>query len=123
MVFQLWSSLVVSSRAIFGNLSCVFGEPAIARPCSALGVFWALSKHDFWCFLVSGLDFKGFGAPAVILFPTASRQVHTFVQVAPPDNRLGSKWDHQADFPPPSGVGFRTTFWYFSVFVQNYAIL
>ena len=73
VVFQLWSSLVVSSRSFFGNLSCVFGEPAIVRPCSTPGLFWTSSRHYFWFFLGSGPDFKGFGAPAVLLFRTVHR--------------------------------------------------
>ena len=113
------SALVVVSRF----LSCIFWKPILcfrgARHCapvfnagSLLGTFQA----RFFVFLVSGPDFKGFGAPAVLLFRTANRQVHTFVPIGatrpPTRQQMGSP----SRFPPPSGVGFRTTFWYFFVF-------
>ena len=116
VVFQLWSSLVVSSPAFFGNLSCVFGEPAIVRPCSTLGFFWTSSRDDFWCFLVSGADLGGFGAPLCSFFAPCIDKFTHLCQLAPPDDRLSSKWGHQVDFSPRSGVGFLTTFWYFFIF-------
>ena len=116
VVFQLWSLLVVSSCAFLGSLSCVFREPALARPCSTLGLFWAPSRHDFWCFLVSGPDFRGFGAPAMLLFRTVHRQVHTFVLVGATRRPTRQQMGSPSRFHPPSGVGFPTTFWYFFVF-------
>ena len=120
------AAFVVVSRflpCIFGSLSCVFGEPAIVRSCSTLGVFWTSFRHDFQCFLMSRVDFRGFGASAVLLFRTAQRQVHTFVPIGATRRPTLQQMGSPSRFFPPCGVGFRTTFWYFFVFFRNFAIL
>ena len=123
VLFQLWSSLVVSSPAFFGNLSCVFGEPAIVRPCSTLGFFWTSSRDDFWCFLVSGADFRGFGAPAMLLFRTVHRQVHTFVPVGATRRPTREQMGSPSRFFPPLRGRFSDHFLVLFRFFRNFASL
>ena len=123
VVFQLWSSLVVSSRAFFGNLSCVFGEPVVVRPCSTLGFFWTSSRHDFWCFLVSRADFRGFGAAAMLLFRTVHRQVHTFVPIGATRQPTREQMESPSRFSPPLWGRFSDHFLVLFRFFRNFAIL
>ena len=123
VVFQLWSSLVVSSPAFFGNLSCVFGEPVVVRPCSTLGLFWTSSRHDFWCFLVSGADFVGFETPTVLLFRTMHRQVHTFVPVGATRRPTRQQMGSPSRFFPPLWGRFSDHFLIVFRLFRNLAIL
>ena len=123
VVFQLWLSLVVSSRAFFGNLSCVFGEPVVVRPCSTLGFFWTSSRDDFWCFLVSGPDFRGSGAPAMLLFRTVHRQVHTFVPVGATRRPTRQQMGSPSRFFPPLWGRFSEHFLIVFRLFRNLAIL
>ena len=91
VVFQLWSSLVVSSRSFFGNLSCVFGEPAIVRPCSTLCLFWTSSRHYFWCFYGPGPILRVSGRPLCSFFAVRIHKVTHLCQLAPQDHQLGGK--------------------------------
>ena len=68
------------SRRSVTTFCCVFAASRnLVRPCSALGFFWAVPRHDLLCFFMSGTDFLIFGTPAVLFFRVSDPQGHIFV--------------------------------------------
>ena len=92
----------------------------LAQSSRALFQSWLSSGHFpgrlFFVFRCLGPIFWSPGGLLCSFFASWIRKGTYLCQLAPPGHQLGGKWGHQVDFPPPSGVAFRTTFWYFFVF-------
>ena len=71
---------------------CVFvATRNVACPCSALGLFWAVSTQDFLCFLCAGPIFWALWGPPCFFFAPRIHKVTHLCQLAPPDHQLGGK--------------------------------